>query len=398
MRKLFIALLVGSFLVACGGPTGPDGPGGPGGDLSIEQVYTGLDTSFALLDDGRVLSWGRNSYGVLGNGTELVGGSTPALIAGLTDVQSLAVARNAVFARTDSGAWYAWGSTSSMGQEVQADPNGVYSPQRVRDLGDAELHGAMFDFFLAHEPTGEVQGWGFNYDGQATGVPTRGVSSAQLTPATVPLGGLGVKLLAPVDVYSIAVMADDSLRFWGSAAYGPGANVSGLQGVVTIQPGLPADRFIQQIAGAHFHVVVLLDDGSLWAWGGNDYGQFGDPELPGGATAAELTAFPREPIRQVATTSSGTVVLYEDGSVWRSGIITPGRMDDFTVIDEPVIEYEAAKVEGLPPIAQVAANGTGHVLALAQDGDLWAWGANAHGELGNGSTTDSATPVKVGGL
>lgn len=398
MRKLLIALLTASFLVACGGPTDPGGPGGPGGDLSIKQVYAGIDVSFALLDDGRVLSWGRNSNGVLGNGTELEGRATPALIADLADVESLAVARNAVFARTDSGAWYAWGSTSSMGQEVQADRNGVYSPQRVRDLGEAELHGASFNFFLAHEPTGEVRGWGFNYDGQATGVPTRGVSSAQLTPATVPLGGLGVKLLAPVDVYSIAVMSDDSLRFWGSAIYGPGADVTGLQGVVTIQPGLPPERSIQQIAGAHFHVVVLLDDGSLWAWGRNDYGQFGDPELPGGAAAVELTAFPREPIQQVATTSSGTIVLYEDGSVWRSGIITPGRMDDSTVTDEPVIVYEAEKVAGLPPIVQVAANSSGHVLALAQDGDLWAWGANAHGELGNGSTTDSATPVKVSGL
>ena len=395
MRKLLITLLAGSFLVACGGPTGP---GGPGGDLSIKQVYTGIDTSFALLDDGRVLSWGRNSYGTLGNGTELAGGTTPALIAGLTDVQSLAVARFAVFARTDSGAWYAWGNTSSLGQEVQADPNGVYSPQRVRDLGNAELHGAMFDFFLAHEPSGEVSGWGFNYDGQATSVPTRGVSSAQLTPATVPLGGLGVKLLSPVDVYSIAVMADNSLRFWGYASYGPGADVSGLQGVVTIQPGLPVDRTIEQIAGAHAHVVVLLDDGSLWAWGRNTYGQFGDPELPGGAAAAELTAFPRESIRQLAATSSGTVVLYEDGSVWRSGIVTPGRMEDFTVTVEPIIVYEAEKVEGLPPIAQIATNGSEHVLALSEDGQLWAWGGNAHGQLGIGSTTDSAAPVRVGGF
>lgn len=394
MRNLLIVVLVGLLLSGCGGPSDPRGPGG---DVSVRQVYTGLETSFALLDNGQVLSWGRNGYGVLGNGTELGGRALPALIPGLNDVELLAVARNTVFARTGSGAWYAWGNTSTMGQEVQSDPNGVYSPQRVRDLGNAVLYGAMFDFFLAHETTGEVTGWGFNYDGQATGVPTRGTSSAQLTPVSVALSGPSVKLLAPVDVYSLAVMADNSLRFWGSAAYGPGADVSGLQGVVTIQPGLPEGRAIEQIAGGHNHVVVLLDDGSLWAWGRNTEGQFGDPDLPGGAVAAQLTAFPLEPIRQLALMSNATIVLYEDGSVWRSGMLTPGRMDDFTVIEEPITLYEAERIEGLPPIVQIASNGSLHALALDEDGLLWAWGYNDDGQLGDGTTTDSAVPVRVGG-
>ena len=246
MRKLLLVVLAGILVVACSGPTGPDGPGG---DLSIKQVYTAIDTSFALLDDGRVLSWGRNSHGALGTGEDFDSGALPVLITGLTDVESLAVARNTVFARTASGAWYAWGNPYGMGQDIQGGrPNAVNTPQRVRDLGNAELHAATFDFFLSHEPNGTVTGWGFNYDGQATGEPTRGVTTAQLTPVAVPIGGPGVKLLAPADVYSIAVMTDNTLRFWGSALYGPGAGLTGPQGVVPIQPGLPVEETIEQIA------------------------------------------------------------------------------------------------------------------------------------------------------
>ncbi len=375
-------------------------PEGPGGDRRVKSVHARLWNSFALLENGEVLSWGRNGHGGLGNGHELGDVSKPGLVAGLKDVESLIVANSAAFARTKAGAWYAWGNKSALGEEVQGDgPTGVYSPIRVRDMGNVKLYGGIFDLFLAHdEGSGAVSGWGFNYDGQATGTPTRGETSAKMSPTSISLSGKA-KLLAPADVYSIAVMADNTLRFWGSAAYGPGAHLNGNTGIVTLQPGLPEGRAIEQISAGHQHVLVVLEDGSLWAWGSNEQSQFGDSDLQLARhrTAVRLTAFPTKPIRQIAA-GNGTVVLYEDGSVWRSGTVTNGRWDDFTPIEEPIIVNKAEAVKGLPPIAQISGTGSRHVLALATDGSVWAWGYNAFGQLGNGSTADAAEPVRVGEL
>src|SRR6185295_14130328 len=44
------------------------------------------------------------------------------------------------------------------------------------------------------------------------------------------------------------------------------------------------------------------------------------------------------------------------------------------------------------------ANGTYHILALANDGTIWAWGYNAFGQLGNGGTVNKSTPTQVNAL
>jgi alpha-tubulin suppressor-like RCC1 family protein len=48
-----------------------------------------------------------------------------------------------------------------------------------------------------------------------------------------------------------------------------------------------------------------------------------------------------------------------------------------------------------PALPQLVA-GDAHTVAIKANGTLWAWGWNNHGELGNGSTSDSDTPVQVG--
>jgi len=80
----------------------------------------------------------------------------------------------------------------------------------------------------------------------------------------------------------------------------------------------------------------------------------------------------------------------QDGSLWTWGFNRFGQLGDGTTSNRP----SPARVVGLPPIAAIAA-GNYYNLAMGQDRSLWAWGWNSYGQLGDGTTTDRLAPVRV---
>lgn len=90
----------------------------------------------------------------------------------------------------------------------------------------------------------------------------------------------------------------------------------------------------------------------------------------------------------VAAGGSYSVALKKDGTVWIWGYLNGV---------ETKMSLAAVKVEGLSDVIAITANGS-HNIAIRKDGTVWAWGANRFGQLGDGTTTDSANPVQVKGL
>ena len=95
--------------------------------------------------------------------------------------------------------------------------------------------------------------------------------------------------------------------------------------------------------------------------------------------------------RVVATTH--TVYLKNDGTVWAWGNNGNGQLGDGSTTQSTT----PVQVSGLSGVIAIAAGGT-HTVALKDDGTVWAWGNNSNGQLGDGSTTQSTTPVQVSGL
>jgi len=126
------------------------------------------------------------------------------------------------------------------------------------------------------------------------------------------------------------------------------------------------------------HTLALRKDGSLWAWGLNNYGQLGD-----GTTASRYAPVQVGSGRDWAAVSAGseyTVALRKDGSLWVRGSIFGNAL---------------AQVGSAKDWKSVSAGGY-HELALKVDGSLWAWGNNQYGQLGDG-TGFQATPVYIMG-
>jgi len=162
----------------------------------------------------------------------------------------------------------------------------------------------------------------------------------------------------------------------------------------------PTLDVIATAGGATHGLGIEHATGRVWAWGNNGDGQLGDgsvitradPVSMRDAAAAAITG-----ALAVAAGAAHSLVLLADGSVLAAGSNANGQLGDGTTTSRPT----AAPVTGVcaPGVAVNAiAAGAGFSLALCADGQLRGWGANAQGQLGDGSVVDRPRPVTVGGL
>jgi alpha-tubulin suppressor-like RCC1 family protein len=102
----------------------------------------------------------------------------------------------------------------------------------------------------------------------------------------------------------------------------------------------------------------------------------------------------------IAAGSSHSIALKRDGSVWSWGANALGQLGDGSVsAANPGGKPRPTQVVGLADVVAIAAGGR-HSIAAKRDGTVWTWGANSFGQLGNGLFSSAAQPlaVKVQGL
>jgi alpha-tubulin suppressor-like RCC1 family protein len=177
-----------------------------------------------------------------------------------------------------------------------------------------------------------------------------------------------------------------------------GLNLDGRLGDgTTIERHTPVQ--VQNLSGAKAvgagagHSLGLTSDGTVWAWGLNAHGQLGDATTTNRVTPVQVQNL--SGITAIAGGESFSLALKGDGTVWAWGENAIGQLGDGTTTER----HTPVQV-GTPPLSEVTAiaAGQGHNLALRSDGTVWAWGLNARGELGDGTTTDRLTPVQVQNL
>ena len=150
---------------------------------------------------------------------------------------------------------------------------------------------------------------------------------------------------------------------------------------------------IVQIAAGSSFGLALRSDGTVWAWGSNGAGQLGD----GTVTSDQTIPVQVTGLTGVVAVAAGTdqsLALRSDGTVWAWGGDRYGQLGDGA---NSSAQPTPVQVTGLTGVTKIAAGGL-FSLALRSDGTVWAWGYNAVGELGNGTTSDSNVPVQITGL
>lgn len=206
--------------------------------------------------------------------------------------------------------------------------------------------------------------------------------------------------------FVLLVKADGSVVVWGNNANGlalrPRSEIATVDTPTTIE--LPGKA--RQAAIGNATAYVLLEDGTIVAWGENAEGQLGSGPM---GASVELGTYPKPSSRPVKVTGLGDVIqiqagdrhavaLRQDGSVYAWGWRDHGEVGDGKPTGlRPVSASGPVRVPGLEGITQIAAGPT-HTLALRKDGHVLAWGSNSDGELGNGTRDTGWTPAEVTGL
>lgn len=165
--------------------------------------------------------------------------------------------------------------------------------------------------------------------------------------------------------YSLLLNAENELYGWG----GNSDYVLGKPGVVSLTPEIVMDDVISMSAGSS-HAGAVTSDQTLWLWGNNSYNQLGTPSEE--KSAAPVKAMSN--VQDVVCADGFTVVLDAEGTVWTFGRNHAGQLGTGSAGDS------AAPAEVIKDAVKIAA-GDSFVLALKNDGTVWGWGAGNYGQL-----------------
>ncbi len=328
-----------------------------------------------------------------------------------------------------------WSISPDKGSQLGREPATITPPDNAsRGIRFSQISGSTYDgstssgFSLAVGSDGNAYAWGDNTYGQLGNGTTS--YSGQSTPVMVRKPDRSTYPDLPADFtylqvsagasHSLALGSDGNAYAWGyndSGRLGDGTSTE-RHAPVRVKtpdrktyPDLPADFTYLQVSAGYNYSLAVGSDGNAYAWGYNGNGRLGDGtsterHAPVRVKTPDRKTYPDLPedftYLQVSAGASHSLALGSDGNVYAWGSNGNGQLGDGTTVS-----YRAAPVRVKMPdrktypdlpadftYVQVSAGGN-YSLAVGSDGNPYAWGWNIVGELGDGTTIDRNAPVRV---
>ena len=355
---------------------------------------------------GPAWAWGNNGYGQLGNGTSTTS-STPVQVglSAATVVTAIAGGGDGggvghSLALTSSGQVLAWGynGDGQLGNGTNTDSNTPVSVSLTAGTTVTALAGGGFHS-LALNSTGQVLAWGSNVDGQ---LGNGGIADTN-TPVPVSLAsGTTVTAIAGGGGHSLALTSTGRVLAWGNNSHGQLGNGTYTYSRTPVPVSLPLGprgqpTIVTAIAAGALHSLALTTGGQVLAWGDNTYGQLGNG---GSGTLSNTPVFATLPLSTTVVTAIAgggihSLALTSDGGALAWGNNRYGQLGNGTTTSTGCACVPTPAQVNFAPgtiVAAIAGGGV-HSLALTSTGQVVGWGNNSSGELGNGTITNSSTPV-----
>lgn len=283
---------------------------------NVKQVVAGGGHSLAVLKDGTLMAWGSNDDGTIGDGTMFNDKPTPVEV--LTGVKQAAAGHNHSLALKEDGTVWVWGDNCYYQIHKNAGMDDYYGyqiiPFKIPELSNVAQVFAGPYVNAALLPDGTVYTWGSNFSGEL-GYETE--ETWHGIPTKVP-GLTNVKQMACGEEHMAALLNDGTVMTWGDNSYGQlgfGDTVS-FRYTPKLVPGLSN---VKQIAAGENYTLALLEDGTVKAWGLNDYGQVGIGSFDYYEVYEPTTIPELHNVTKITAGPESAAVLLEDGTVWTWG-------------------------------------------------------------------------------
>ena len=384
LRETGVALLGGILALGLTASPGAAASASPGTTAHSTPVISAITIGFshtcALTAAGRVLCWGRNEYGALGNGS-WANSSVPVEVSGVSGVVAITAGAHHTCALTRAGAVWCWGY-NAYHQLGNGTTDNSPVPLAIGGLGSrVTAISAGIQDTCALLATGTVRCWGDNPHGQLGD----GTTTTRTTPVDVTGLPAGVRAISTGGYHTCALTTGGDVWCWGGLL---GSGTPKDTSVPVEVSGLPGSA--AAISAGMVDTCALMSGGDVECWGDNAYRELGPAASTSGRGPVVISGLPAA-IRAVAAGGAHTCVVTAAGTVMCWGFDFHGELGNGTFTP---VSASPVKVTGISGGVDAIAAG-GHSCAVMTGGTVKCWGFNYHGQLGNGTTTDSSVPVAV---
>ena len=385
---------------ATGGHGGAGGAGtGAGGTAAgiplagVASISAGRSFACAVLTDGTVRCWGENDAGELGSTSDTLGlqcGSNACVataipVTGLVGATAVSTGNASACALVAAGKVACWGDNTN-GQLGTGTTVSSPTPVGVAGLTVAATAiSAGDEFACALLVGGGAACWGGNVYGN--------LGTGNITSAPAPIAPMGLANITAISASNgrTCALLGGTVNCWGDNRLGElGVGTTNDSYLPVAVPGLAA---VTAISAGGFLTCALLADTTVQCWGDNQFGELG--------TAAGATTPVPMPVAVAGLTNVTAISAGREGGYFACALLADttvvcwgqnnlGQLGNGTTTNSAT----PVPVVGLTGVVAIS-TGNDFACGLLAGGTVNCWGRNNEGQLGNGTTVNATTPVVV---
>jgi len=352
---------------------------------SWTMISSGQSGVMGIDSQGRLYTWGRNSYGQLGKfdaGTLATAGtfSYPSI----TNSQSwthVTVQNYTTLGILANGELWGFGRNTS-GELMTTAGTAINSPTLI-DAGPWSKVEMGRSHVIAIKANGTLWTWGVNAYGQlGDGTITSRSSPVQIGTDTYTeiTGGLN---------FSLALRSDGTLWSWGGNSRGQLGRGNTTSTSSPVQVGTSSWT---AVSAGPSHVAAIRSDGLLFTWGYNNAGQLGDNSITNRNAPVQIGNNTWSRVRSGGNfggSAAFTQAIRSDGTLWGWG--------DSGTFNVQVSSSSPVQIGSDTDWAKLASRWGDSSAAIKTNGLCYTWGSNVGGQIGDGTTNNNSVPTLLGG-
>ncbi len=364
-------------------------------NVKFKNLYTYCYSSFALDESGILWTWGENYGGYLGNGTT-ISKTIPTQVHPEIKFKTFTCGGTSL-GIDESGILWAWGG--NLGGSVGNGSNDLHvlSPAKIKADTKFKLISSGDKHNMAIDVDGNLWSWGYNGGGASSDGTNNwcvgdGTNINRRSPVLIKSGTKFKSISAGLG-HSLAIDVMGGLWAWGNNGYGQLGDGTFIDKAAPVQI-MTGTKF--QTAEAAYGVSCAIDElGNLWSWGWNKYGQLGDGTKINKCTPVQVL---QDLKFMYASCRASASVLGIDvnGKLWVLGgdrpspeNIMPDKKFKFAysgyAIDENDFLWNWKGISIMQDKKiKCYTNGNDFNMVIDENGNIWTWGFNNYGQLGDG--------------